>query len=495
MHHFATLTTCVSLLFISCSKDIDAPSLPATESATVVQGTDISADVIFGVWEGQRLQTGTSLVNSFSQKYRLDFQSVDDAEVLYSHWYYDGRTNDLDSVKDVAYTYAYSGTGADMTPTSKGRSIMKAVHIGNNKMELYSIQGSTVAHVCTLERVSDPEPVVTGVDRTMPQVGERITVTGRNLQFVDHVFLPLAGGGEKEITDYTQSSKQIQFTLPDGDYAHGSIRCQSTGAHVSTYSPAYMFCDDCVFFHTFSTAGGTQPYWKGTEFENTIGINNGAGDMVKNATAYASTSIPAGHSLDGAAVKNPDYFLTFFKGDAPRAWAVDENSDVSGDKDNCLRFSTADCFQRVLDKCGGLLTENTACKDVAIQMDVYVYSDGKPEWKTGYLSWRLNKSNTRDNSMVGNVAMWSKGNPVSFTDGWKTFTIPLSAFTVINETGWETLGGLIGNLKKQKEPVTIIKIMNYSLSEYPAQALESFQFNIANVRLVPYKLPSNKKEE
>ncbi len=493
MHHFATLTACASMLLASCSKDIDAPSLSAAESAAIAEGTAIDADVIFGVWEGESQQTGSSLANTFSQRYRLDFQSIDDAEVLYSHWYYDARTNDLDSVENVAYSYKYSGTGADMTPTNKGLSTMKAVHTGNNKMELYSVKGGTVAHVCTLERISDPEPVVTGVDRTMPQAGEKITITGRNLQFVDHVFLPLAGGGEKEITDFTLSSKQIQFTLPDGDYAQGSVRCQSTGAHVSTYSPAYMFCDDCVFFHTFSYAGGTKPYWKGTEFENTIGINRDAKELIKNATAYSSTAIPSGHSLYGATVKNPDCFLTFFEGASPKAWTVNASSDVSGDEENYLRFSTADCFQRVLDNCGGLLTEDTPCKDVAIQMDVYVYSDGKPEWKTGYVSWRLNKSRTMDNSMVGNVAMWSKENPVSFSDGWKTFTIPLSAFTVINENGWETLGGFISNLKQQSE--TLIKIMNYSLDAYPAQALESFQFNIANIRLVPYKLPSNKKEE
>lgn len=490
MNHFATLTVCVSMLLVSCSKDIDAPSLPATENATIVQGTDIDADVVFGVWEGQSMQTGSSLANTFSQRYRLDFQSVDDAEVLYSHWYYDGRTNDLDSIKNVAYSYTYSGTGADMTPTNKGLSTMKAVHTGNNKMELYSVKGSKVAHVCTLERVSDPEPVVTGVDRTMPQVGEKITVTGRNLQFVDQVFLPLKGGGEKEITDYTLSSKQIQFTLPEGDYAQGSVRCQSTGAHVSTYSPAYMFCTDCVFFHTFSYAGGVKPRYAGTEFESSIDYDN---DLLKNNKVISASDIPEGHSLYGENVKNPDTFISFTD-NVPVTWAIDPNKK-DGNKDAYIRFSTADCFQRVLDNCSGILNEETPCSEAAIQMEVYVYNDGKPQWTTGYLSWRLNKTNS-EGSMVANAAMWSNNSPISFNEGWLTFTIPLSAFAETQSNDdYKTLGRLINSLKT-KGLISLIKVMNYDLDgTHTAKALDSYQFNIANIRLVPYKLPSNKKEE
>ena len=476
------------ILLCSCSKDISAPSLPAAESVTIAEGTGIAADVLFGVWEGTSVHTGTTLSNTFSQRYRLDFQSVDDAEVLYSHWYADARTNDTDSIMDISYTYKYSGTGADMTPNSTGKSKMKVVHVGGNKLELYSIQGDVTARLCTLDRVSDPEPVVTGVNRTMPQAGELVTVTGRNLQFVDHVFLPVAGG-EVEVTGYTKTSKQIQFTLPEGTYAQGSVRCQSTGAHVNTYSPAYMFCRDCVFFHTFSSKGGSAPRYAGTEFESTIDLGN----LMQNNTVVSAGDIPEGHSLYGLNVKNPDTFISFIAS-APVAWPIDPSAK-DGSKDCYIRFSTGDCFQRVLDRCGGILTAETACSDAAIQMDIYVYNDGKPEWTTGYVSWRLNKDNSVGN-MVANVAMWNNSSTVSFADGWLTFTIPLSAFaeTQSNEN-YKTLGGLIGSLKKEKL-VSLIKIMNYNLDNtHIARELESFQFNIANIRLVPNRLPANKKIE
>lgn len=480
-----TLLVCLT----GCSKDIEAPSLPEAQNDEIAQGVAIDADVIFGIWEGKSVQQGSTLSNTFEQKYRLEFQSVDDAEVLYSHWYADARTNDVDSIMEVSYDYQYVNLGADITPNTKGTSNMKAVYIGNNQMELYSIEGDRVSHLCTLLRVSDPEPVVTGVNRTMPQAGEQVAISGRNLQFVDHVYLPTASG-EVEVTDFTTTSKQILFTLPEGTYAPGAIRCQSTGAHISSYTPAYMFRTDCVFFKTFSSAGGTKPRYAGTEFESSFDISSTT--LLNNNTVVSAADIPAGHSLEGADVINPETFLSCIAA-TPVAWPIDPNSN-SGTKDCYIRFSTGDSFQRVLDNCNGALTDETACSDAAIQMDIYVYSDGKPEWTTGYVSWRLNKNNSVGN-MVANVAMWSNGNAVSFEDGWLTFTIPLSSFaeTQSNES-YKTLGKLVNSLKNNKLE-SIIKLMNYDLDDtHTAKALESFQFNLANIRLVPYKTPANKKE-
>lgn len=479
------------MLLGSCSKDIDAPTLPAVQNETMAQGVSLSADVLFGVWEGKTVHTGTTLSNTFEQSYRLDFQSVEDGEVLYSHWYADARTNDLDSVKNVAYSYAFDGSSATMTPQKRGLSVMKAVHTGGNQMALYSIQNGIINKVCTLTRTSDPEPVVTDVDRTLPQVGEKVTVSGRNLQFVDHLFLPTTDG-ELEVTDFSKTSRQIQFEVPQGTYAPGSIRCQATGAHVSTYSPAYMFCNSSVFFKTFSSAGGTQPYWQGTEFENTVGISNS--DLLKNATAISSTNIPAGHCLHGVSVKNPDYFLSFF-GDTPEAWPVDTSLDP--DKVH-LRMSFGDRVQYVLDNCGGLLTADTKCADVAIQMDVFAYSDGEPVWKTGFISFRLDKGQNKSltQGWFGQTAMWDSNNPVSFADGWKTFTIPLSAFKVTENSLYDTLGKLSTYLKGVR-PAThaIVTFLNYQLDDsHPAQDLSAFQICVANMRLVPIKEKANKRE-
>lgn len=126
-------------------------------------------------------------------------------------------------------------------------------------------------------------------------------------------------------------------------------------------------------------------------------------------------------------------------------------------------------------------------------MDLYVVSDGVPEWKTGYLSWRFNKdgSNT-SGDLLANVVGWSAEEPMSFAGGWRTFTIPLSAFEAMNGSGaYSTLGGLASQLKANNRQ-TIVTFVNYNLGGLPPmQALQSFQFCIANIRLVPYVTPAN----
>lgn len=485
----AVLIIACLMLMTACSKDIEAPELTPNQNATIAQGVELDGNTLFGIWEGKSVAGGATNSNTFQQTYRLEFQSVEDAEVLYSHWYADARTNDTDSTCNVAYSYQFNGNTADMKPLSKGLSTMKAVHTGGNQMELYAVQDNNVSHICTLTRTSDPLPVVTGVDRTLPKAGDKVTVSGRNLQFVDHVFLPTTTG-ELEVTNFTKSSKQIQFILPEGAYAAGSVRCQATGAHVSTFSPAYMFCYDCIYMHNFYEQGTKAPY-KGTEFEYTITAGNTT--PRDNANYLKSNKLPEGHSLLSAAagVQHPDSLLSFF-GDTPIAWAVGTNTDPGK---GYLRFSSGDRFQYVLDHCNGILTEKTKCTDAAIQMDIYVYSDGKAEWKTGYFSYRLDKNySSITHEMSANVAPWSMDAPMSFADGWYTFTIPLSTFKVTKNGGYDTLGGLANSLKKGNKQ-SIIKLVNYQLDDtHPVHALTTFQFNIADIRLVPYYTPANKKE-
>lgn len=84
--------------------------------------------------------------------------------------------------------------------------------------------------------------------------------------------------------------------------------------------------------------------------------------------------------------------------------------------------------------------------------------------------------------------------PMSFADGWKTFTIPLSTFKVTESESYATVGNLMNYLKHNNKQA-IIKLINYQLdAAHPAQALSSFQFCIANMRLVPYGIPANRKE-
>ena len=481
----------ITATLTACTTDIDAPSLPAPESATIAQGATLSPDQLFGIWEGTT-SVGTTNANHFEQSYRVEFQSVDDAEAIFSHWFVDATSTTRDSVCNIEYTYEFDGSTIQMTPKTSAQTAnaakIVAVHTGNNNMTLYTTQAGRTTTVCTLSRTGDPVPSITAVDRTLPQAGEKVTLTGRNLQFVDHLFLP-TDEGEQEIADFTATSKQIQFTMPRADITPGYIRCQATGAHVSTYSPA-MFCSNCVFFHNFSTQGTSNPY-TGTEFENTINITQSLFDKI---TAVSSANLPDGHALAFASpsVIHPDSMLCFF-GDTPSAWAVDGGLDPST---GMLRFSFGDRMQYVVDHSDGLVTSKTKCSAAAIEMDIYVYSDGLPEWNTGFMSFRLDKDQGKSltQSWFAQTAGWQMDAPMSFADGWKTFTIPLSAFKVTESEAYATVGNLMSYLK-QNNKQAIIKMINYQLdSTHPAQALSSFQFCMANMRLVPYGIPANSNE-
>ena len=416
---------------------------------------------------------------------------------MLSHTYVDAESEMQTTNSGVEYTYTFDGTTVTLTPKAvyalAGASTFKAVHTGDNHMLLYTTHDSRTDTICTMTRLSDPIPSITAVDRTLPQVGETVTITGRNLQFVDHIYLPTTTG-EIEVTDVTAGSKQIQFVLPQADYAPGSIRCQASGAHQNCYSPAYMFRTDCIFMKSFYEWGAKAPYM-GTEFEYTI---KSMGTLRNSVQYLSSANLPDGHSLlladaDGAGgdLQSPDSLLSFF-GKTPTAWAVDSKTDPSK---GYLRFSSGDRFQYVLDHCQGDLTDKTRCEDVAIQMDIYVYTNGQPQWTTGYFSYRLNKDqNSLTSAMVANVAGWADADtPMSFADGWKTFTIPLSAFPVTASTT-PTLGSLIAQLKGSNLQ-TILKLVNYPLDAlHPATAATEFQFSMANMRLVPYSTPANTVE-
>ncbi|MBQ8714365.1 MAG: hypothetical protein IJ552_04045 [Prevotella sp.] len=484
------LLLCCLFLFVGCSKDIEGPSLPSPENVTIADGVALDADQLFGIWEGT-LEVGETKADHFEQSYKIEFQSVDDQAAILSHWFVNAQTSIRDSVCNMEYSYSFDGKTITLTPSqsakAKGAAAIKAVHTGNNVMNLYTTNGDITSLMCTLTRTGDPEPSVTGVNRTLPMAGEKVILTGRNLQFVDKLYLPTSSG-EVEVTDYTSTSKQIEFVMPVvADLVAGPIRCQSEGAHVSAYSP-YMFCDNCVFFRTFSTNGTKAPY-TGSEFENTIDMTQSLFDKI---TVQASDALPEGHALTLATgVISPDNMLTFF-GDAPVAWAVDGGLDPSTGN---LRFSFGDRIQYVIDHSDGLITDKSKCTNLAVEMDVYVYTDGEPVWNTGFISFRLDKDQGKSltQSWFAQTAMWDMENPVSFADGWQTFTIPLSAFKVTEST-YTTLGSLKTFLLEKKKQ-TIIKMLNYQLDAlHPAHAVSSFQFCIANMRLVPYGIPNNTKE-
>lgn len=481
----------MAMAITSCSEDLDSPVLPQPTEFTLPVSQDLDTDVLFGVW-GKTTSVGNTNSSYFEQRYEVSFQNVEDGEAVFSHWFTDATTEIGDSAVNYEYTYTFDGKNLTMTPKAayalQGAGVIKGLSVGDKKILLYTEENGRLDSICTLNRTADPAPSVTSVDRTLPQVGEKVTITGRNLQFVDHIYLPTEQG-EQEVVDFEKGSKQISFILPEGDYAPGSIRCQSTGSHLSCYSPAYMFRNDCVFFHSFSSNGTKAPY-VGTEFEYTI---KSMGTLMSGAKNLTMEKLPTGHSLEETNVKSPDAFLSFFDNKPLTSWALATKTD---DKKGYLRFSSCDRFQYVIDH-NALqdVKSSTACENLALQMDIYVSTDGEPVWNTGYLSYRINKDQSGLTSpVVANMAMWSEGEPASFADGWKTFTMPLSAFTMTKSSSTATLGGLINSLKSSNLQ-TILTLVNYPLDAlHPAKAVNNFQFNIANIRLVPYNVPNSTKE-
>jgi hypothetical protein len=160
-----------------------------------------------------------------------------------------------------------------------------------------------------------------------------------------------------------------------------------------------------------------------------------------------------------------------------------------------LRFSTCDRFQYALNHADGLYLGVTSTSKMAVQMDIYVSTNGQPKWNSGYISYRLNKDqNSLTSSTVANVAGWDGYDIMDFSDGWLTFTIPLTAFPMATQTGLTSLSAFIASLRASKLQ-TIFTFVNYTLdSSHPARDMNSFQFNIADMRLVTTAIPESVKD-
>lgn len=464
----------------SCSNSIDPSVLDQPESISLPEGVALDDNLLFGEWEAQSAMGSTNRTH-FEQSYHVSFQSVTDGTAQISHWFTDAITEMRDSTKNYQYSYSFDGKNITLTPTPeyalKGANVIKGRSIGNEQILLYTDYEGVLNSVCTLHRVSNPVAAITSVDRTLPQAGETITLTGRNLQFLTSVSLPVKDGWV-DVVPKEIGSKMLKVVVPAGNtYVAGAIRGNGSDGH-DCYSPAYMFCYDNVFFKDFIVKGTSSNKYAGSEFEYTISSMGTLKDHVKE---YGKSAIPDGHTAKDVA-NTPDNLLSFFGG-TPIAWPLATKTD---DKKGYLRFSSGDRFQYVLDHCGGNITANTKCVDLAIQMDIYVSTDGEAKWDTGYLSWRLNKDQSALTSEMGaNVAMWDKDNPTSFTEGWKTFTIPLSKFAIATKRG--TIGELISYLKTNNLQ-SILTLINWPLDDlHPVHACSTIQFSMANIRLVNYK--------
>lgn len=473
---------------VASCQDQDAPVLPEQPAIEIPTGVELDADVLFGVWSGNQAW-GDNNSNYFEQKYEISFEDVESGYAVVSHWYTSATSEIPDSLCNVEYSYTFDGKVVELMPSasalSQGASMITAVHTGGNVLQLYSQNSNGVCNICSLNRTGSPAPSVTGVNRTLPMPGDEVVISGRNLQFVDRVFLPTRRGEEE--VEFSSGSRQISFIMPEGEFAAGSIRLQATESHQSCFTSPYMFCYNCVFMKEFSEKGTPKPYI-GTEFEYSISTLS---TLRSNAYISNSASLPNGHSLSGVEYLNPETFLSFF-GETPISLPIATGTD---DKKGYLRFSSGDRFQYVLDNCDGLISRMTPSSELAIQMDINVSTDGENVWNSGYISYRLNKDqNSLTSAAVANVALWERDNPADFSDGWLTLTIPLTSFKMVSSTANTTIGALISSLKGSNLQ-SILTFVNYPLDElHPAREMDSFQFCLTNIRLVPYYTPSNLRE-
>lgn len=475
------LAVSLLLLLAGCSEQLHAPELPTAQSDSIPAPTPIDTNRIAGVWQ------------SADNAYRLELTEVVDAEAILSHWYINANTQMKDSVINTHYAYTLTNDTLQFTPHAQaslnGANTLKAVRTEEGELLLYTSNHAFTNLICTLIRKQGPVPAITTINKTLPQVGEIVTIQGRNLQYVTHIYLPISNGWQL-VEPMEITSKKIRFRVPQAEYVQGSIRCYVQEDKLNVYSPAYMFASKGVFMHSFYEQGTTKSdRYAGSEFEYTI---KDLGQLRGNAHYLSANPLPEGHALYATDIISPDSLLSFFD-KTPQAWPKVNGAD---DKKGYLRFSSGDRFQAILNRYVNTqdthITPKTPCSDLAIQMDIYVHTDGVAEWNTGYVSYRLNKDRTSDASVVANIAGWDSEHTMDFTDGWQTLTIPLSTFEMTKSLNIEELIKTLlnGNLQ------TILTIMNRDLDPiHEAHDVESFQFSIANLRLVPINTPANTIDE
>ena len=123
-HTFYSAFIIAGMFFCACNSDIEIPTLPEPENVEVASGVTLAPDQLFGIWEGSAA-VGTTNANHFEQSYRVEFQSVDDAEAIFSHWYVDASSATRDSVVNVEYSYAFDGATVSLTPAASSTLMVR----------------------------------------------------------------------------------------------------------------------------------------------------------------------------------------------------------------------------------------------------------------------------------------------------------------------------------------------------------------------------------
>lgn len=308
----------------------------------------------------------------------------------------------------------------------------------------------------------DRMPGITGVSHTLPVPGETIHLIGNNLNNITEVYFP-ASGGEVQATDFIQiDTKNISVVVPEGvGDVSGSIRIVSSEGD-SFYSPNYMFHTKGIFLSTFSE----------DERKDERVTADGLSHRDMKMFTKDSPSISAAGNLH-----NPENFIAFPA--EPTSVAVAGNNDAPV---GFCKFSLKKGLEKAMANSEGEFTQDTKLSQLAVQIDVYMAIP----WTSGLVSLRLDKNKSgADSDRSRSVALWSVDSPYSFAGNWSTITIP---FTDFNGMKAQTLGELFTTLNATN--YSMLGFFNFDLNgDHPASAMQDFQINMANMRLVPCVIP------
>jgi hypothetical protein len=305
-------------------------------------------------------------------------------------------------------------------------------------------------------------PAITSVSYTLPQPGDRIFISGNNLENTTEVYFP-GPNGEVTANIINTSKTKVYVTVPKGvGKVSGAIRIVCNGDEF--YSPKYMFFKKGIFISTFNEPDVVK--FSGGGESNTQRL--ATRKAVLNATGLRASS-------------NPESAIAWGTKPADVLVASGNNAQYSH-----IKFLVNKGFRNVIANSEGAITESSVIKDLAIQFDLYMLTP----WTSGVIAVKMNKDQKGMNSSnIHNLAPWSVDKPFAFDSGWQTMTVKFSQFPGLVTS--QTLGEYIALLETNANRQQLLGFYNFDVNTdgHTPTPIPGFQMFIANVRLVPITVP------
>lgn len=295
-------------------------------------------------------------------------------------------------------------------------------------------------------------PSIASVSHTMARPGERIRIYGTALKDIERVTFP--GGIQATNFQSNDTYTELSVVVPEGIGDNQGEICIE-GPNGGAYTHSYINCKSGLFITGFSSGVNPAYAW---------------GDS--NISSPLTASLPAAGIGDGP--KNPDTYRTIPK---------DEPVTFTGDK-------TIGGFNFYLNKAieSALAAnpdwENLPCTQVAIQCDFYMVSP----WTSGSFRLVLNNGSTGNNdTRLHPFPWWENGNvvPISFTEGWRTYTWILGYMKACTE---QTLGELKTSITGTTSKLYWLwgSFQDTGGNWVYGTAMDKVQISFGNFRIVPY---------